>query len=50
MLSSRVVSDEVNDARQALSLVLRNKYFHQDELESDVVEAIVTLTKGEKCV
>jgi hypothetical protein len=48
VLSSSVVSDEVNDARQALSLVLRNKYFQQDELESDVVEAIVTLTKGKK--
>ncbi|KAL7539911.1 hypothetical protein ACHAXR_009701 [Thalassiosira sp. AJA248-18] len=44
VLSSSVMTDEVNDARKALSYVLRKKHFDQNELESNVIKAIGTLT------
>ena len=46
VLSSNVMSNEVNSARQVLSSVLKRKHFDQIELESDVTEAIGNLTKA----
>ena len=48
-LSSSAMSDEINNARQILSSVLRRTYFEQNQLESNVIEAIGALTKGKYC-
>ena len=47
LLSSTEMTNAVDDARRELSSVLRRKHFEQSGLESNVVEAIGTLTKGE---
>jgi len=46
VLSSNVMTNEVNNARQALASVLRKRHSEQHELESNVIEAIGALTKA----
>jgi len=46
LLSSSVMSDEIIHARKILASALRRKYFEQADMESNIIEAIGTLTKA----
>ena len=45
-VGTAIPSSEADDARQRLSSVLRKKHFDQDQLESEVIDAIGNLTKA----
>jgi len=46
VVGTAIPSSEAGDARQRLSSVLRKKHFDQDQLESEVTDAIGNLTKA----
>ena len=46
VLSTNVMSNDVDETRQALSIVLRKKHFRQEDLEAEVTEAIGNLTSA----
>ena len=46
VVGTAIPSSEADDARQRLSSVLRKKHFDQDQLESEVTDAIGNLTKA----